>query len=97
MSSKRCIKARSTTARPRSGSGTPTTAASATSSSEVSASSMGPGRNFRPPERQTPTMIVLIGTSVLGAFITRRFRIDTTGKDLDSIYNEEDVNSPESA
>lgn len=46
---------------------------------------------------QTPTMIVLIGTSVLGAFITRRFRIDTTGKDLDSIYNEEDVNSPESA
>lgn len=35
---------------------------------------------------QTPIMIVLVGTSVLGAIITLRFRIDTTGKSLDSIH-----------
>ena len=35
---------------------------------------------------QTPILLVLIGTSILGALITLRYRIDTTGKDLDSIH-----------
>ena len=34
---------------------------------------------------QTPILLVLIGTSILGALITLRFRIDTTGKNLDEI------------
>lgn len=36
---------------------------------------------------QTPILLVLIGTSILGALITLRFRIDTTGRNLDEIYS----------